>query len=102
MIKPFIDLGGEAIQLLTTALGRLLLGVDESNPAAQASRISQIVIAGSNFSLLVRYMFVWLCQLQKRSRRRNLPISRRRSPRQGLVSASPNRCRAAPPPQEPL
>jgi len=25
MIKPFIDLGGEAIQLLTTALCRLLL-----------------------------------------------------------------------------
>ena len=32
MIKPFIDLGGEAIQLLTTALGRLLLGVDEPDP----------------------------------------------------------------------
>jgi hypothetical protein len=28
MIKPFTNLGGEAIQLLTTALGRLLLGVD--------------------------------------------------------------------------
>ena len=32
MIEPFIDLGGEAIQLLTTALGRFLLGVDEPNP----------------------------------------------------------------------
>ncbi len=31
-MKPFIDLAGKAIQLLTTALGRLLLGKDESKP----------------------------------------------------------------------
>ena len=42
MIKPFIDLGGEAIQLLTTALGRLLLGVDESNPQTRCPGISNL------------------------------------------------------------
>jgi len=40
MIKSFIDLGGEAIQLLTTALGRLLLGVYESNPQTRCPGIS--------------------------------------------------------------
>lgn len=43
MIKPFIDLGGEAIQLLTTALGRLLLGVDESNPQTRCPGISNLL-----------------------------------------------------------
>jgi hypothetical protein len=42
MIKPFIDLGGEAIQLLTTALGRLLLGVDEPDPQTRRPGISNL------------------------------------------------------------
>ena len=42
MIKPFIDLGGEAIQLLTTALGRLLLGVDEPDPQTRCPGISNL------------------------------------------------------------
>jgi hypothetical protein len=47
-MKPFIDLAGKPIQLLTTALGRLLLGKDEPKPqtrlptpAAQASRTAE-------------------------------------------------------------
>jgi len=36
---PFIDFGGEAIQLLATALGRLLLDVDESNPQTRCPGI---------------------------------------------------------------
>jgi hypothetical protein len=46
MIKPFIDLGGEAIVLLTTALGRLLLGVDEPNPQARCPGISNLPPGG--------------------------------------------------------
>jgi hypothetical protein len=42
MIRPFIDVGGEAIQLLATALGRLLLGVDEPNPQARYPGISDL------------------------------------------------------------
>ena len=42
MIKPFIDLGGEAIQLLTTALGRLLLSVDEPDPQTRCPGISDL------------------------------------------------------------
>src|SRR5712671_1274888 len=42
MINPFTNLGGEAIQLLTTALGRLLLGVDESNPQTRCPGISNL------------------------------------------------------------
>ena len=42
MIKPFIDLSGEAIQLLTTALGRLLLGVDEPDPQTRCPGISNL------------------------------------------------------------
>src|SRR5262249_61851295 len=41
-IKPLIDLSGEAIELLTTALGRLLLGVDESNPQTRRPGISNL------------------------------------------------------------
>src|SRR5262249_58516484 len=41
-IKPLIDLSGEAIELLTTALGRLLLGVDESNPQTRCPGISNL------------------------------------------------------------
>jgi len=42
MIKPLIDLGGEAIQLLTAALGRLLLGVDEPNPQTRCPGIPDL------------------------------------------------------------
>ena len=42
MIKPVTNLGGEAIQLLTAALGRLLLGVDESNPQTRCPGISNL------------------------------------------------------------
>ncbi len=42
MIKPFTNLGGEAIQLLTTALGRILLGVNESNPQTRCPGISNL------------------------------------------------------------
>ena len=41
-MKPFIDLAGEAIQLLTTALGRLLLGKDESKPQTRRPGISNL------------------------------------------------------------
>jgi len=41
-IKPLIDLSGEAIKLLATALGRLLLGVGESNPQARCPGISNL------------------------------------------------------------
>jgi hypothetical protein len=40
MIKPFIDLAGKAIQLLATAFGSLLLGVDEPNPQSRRPGIS--------------------------------------------------------------
>jgi hypothetical protein len=42
MIEPFIDLGGEAIQLLATTLGRLLLGVDEPDPQTRCPGISNL------------------------------------------------------------
>src|SRR5215470_5192319 len=41
-IKPLIDLSGEAIKLLTTALGRLLLGVDEPDPQTRCPGISNL------------------------------------------------------------
>ena len=42
MIKPFTNLGGEAIQLLATALGRLLLGVDEPDPQTRCPGIPDL------------------------------------------------------------
>jgi hypothetical protein len=51
MIKPFVDLGGEAVQMLTTALGRLLLGVDESNPQARCPGISNLALVPLSASL---------------------------------------------------
>ena len=42
MIKPFINVGGEAIQLLPAALGRILLGVDELNPQTRCPGISNL------------------------------------------------------------
>ena len=41
-MKPFIDLVGKAIQLLTTALGRLLLGKEESKPQTRRPGISNL------------------------------------------------------------
>ena len=41
-MKPFIDLAGKAIQLLTTALGRLLLGKDESKPQTRRPGIPDL------------------------------------------------------------
>jgi hypothetical protein len=41
-MKPFIDLAGKAIQLLTTALGRLLLGKEESKPQTRRPGISNL------------------------------------------------------------
>jgi hypothetical protein len=41
-IKLLIDLSGEAIKLLTTALGRLLLGVDEPDPQTRCPGISNL------------------------------------------------------------
>ena len=41
-MKPFIDLAGKAIQLLTTALGRLLLGEEESKPQTRRPGISNL------------------------------------------------------------
>jgi hypothetical protein len=41
-MKPFIDLAGKAIQLLATALGRLLLGKDESKPQTRRPGITNL------------------------------------------------------------
>ena len=41
-MKPFIDFGGEAIQLLAAALRRVLLGKDESKPQTGRPGISNL------------------------------------------------------------
>src|SRR5215470_9603642 len=52
-IKPLIDLRGEAIKLLTTALGRLLLGVDEPDPQTRCPGISNLPPVPVSASLLL-------------------------------------------------
>lgn len=42
LIKPFIDLSGEAIELRTAAFGRFLLGIEESNPQPRRPCISNL------------------------------------------------------------
>ena len=42
LIKPFIDITGEAIELRTAAFGRLLLGIEESNPQTRRPCISSL------------------------------------------------------------
>jgi hypothetical protein len=42
LIKPFIDVTGEAIDLRTAAFGRFLFGIEESHPQARRPCISNL------------------------------------------------------------
>jgi hypothetical protein len=42
LIKPFIDVTGEAIDLRAAAFGRFLFGIEESHPQARRPCISNL------------------------------------------------------------
>ena len=42
LVKPFIDLTGEPIELQTAAFGHLLLGIEESNPQTRRPYVSNL------------------------------------------------------------